>query len=105
MSALLLRLTSAERSDLLGPEQLTLATLLGALEFTMTAAYAASAFFDGEEHVAFARISIVSRTLAAVALLTLGHPLALGGVPFGILSATATAIALRYEGPIKVRIE
>lgn len=35
--------------------------LMGALETTMTVAYSFSGLFQGKEHVAFARFSIVSR--------------------------------------------
>jgi hypothetical protein len=79
------------------------ALALGALESTMTIAYALSAVYSQREtSQQFARCSVVSRLVAAVALLVafalgVGHAKALGGVGPGIVSALLTAIALRQQ--------
>lgn len=79
------------------------ALALGALESTMTIAYALSALYSQRETSRhFARCSVVSRLVAAAALLGAyllgaGHAKALGGVGPGIVSALMTAVALRQQ--------
>lgn len=76
------------------------ALALGALESTMTVAYALSAIYSQSETSRhFSRCSVVSRLLAAAALVGayfagVGHAKALGGVGPGIVSALMTAVAL-----------
>jgi hypothetical protein len=76
------------------------ALALGALESTMTVAYALSAIYSQSETSRhFSRCSVVSRLFAAVALIGaylagVGHAKALGGVGPGIVSALMTAVAL-----------